>query len=117
MRRHVDTILPRPQQLTALARRFEGWTAERRIVVHPDTAKLIGRALEVYADLMSVPRATGIPFTVDVWSDNGGLAETLASSQHGLIARAAFQEACQHRKTHRVTLRQGAHIIAENRPG
>ena len=116
MRRPIDSLAPRPYDLTVLAARLEAVTVKTQIVVLPETAQVMARALRVYADLIGTPSEERGTFSVDVWTREGGLCETIARAGNMEVARAAFLEARKHRPTHVITLRQGIRVIVEHAP-
>ena len=111
VRHEQQPILPRATELWQLSARFEKIEVDSRIMVKQETARLIADALRFQADCMAMPKDGG-GFTVDVWGADGVLVETLARSPHGLVARAAFDCACEHRQGCLITLRQGIRTVA-----
>ena len=110
MRRDLKPILPSAHDLQALAKRFEGSGSPRRLTLTPETQLLVSRALAFYADVTAYP-SDHANFTIDVWSKEGGIVETMARTTGMLVARAAFEQACKERLGFRVTLRQGIRIV------
>ncbi|WP_158810268.1 hypothetical protein [Beijerinckia sp. L45] len=110
MRRDQKPILPSAHDLQALAKRFGATDATRRLTLTPETQQLVSRALSFYADVTAYPRDEA-NFTIDVWSKEGGIIETMARTSGMLVARAAFEQACKERLGFRVTLRQGIRLV------
>jgi hypothetical protein len=54
-------------------------------------------------------------FAVEQWTeDDRHIAEVLARASSAIIGRAAFKAAVEQRPGQRITLRQGAHVIARS---
>jgi len=96
-----------------LAARLEAHPPGKRIILTEQSTRMIVQALRLYADLVDGPRDEWGGYQVEVWNDKGGIEEVLARSSHGIIARAAFDEACIQRPRAHLTLRQGIRTIAE----
>jgi len=96
-----------------LAARLEATGAGRRILLTEQSTRMIVQALRLYADIAEAPRDEFGTYQVEVWNDRGGIAEVLARSSNGIIARAAYNEACQQRPKAHLTLRQGIRTLAE----
>ena len=111
MHRDQNPILSKPYDIQILAERFASADAPRRITMTPETSLVVSRALQFYADVLANPRDEA-NFTVDVWSAEGGIVETMARASGAMVARAAFDQACRERLGYRVTLRQGIRVVS-----
>jgi hypothetical protein len=57
------------------------------------------------------------PFKIESWTPSGKVEEVMAIAENLLIARAAFREAVKRYPKAHLTLRQGARVVEEHKPG
>lgn len=55
-------------------------------------------------------------FTVEEWSKEGSLTETIGTLSNGVVARAAFEKLVELRPRSHLMLRQGARVVALYEP-
>lgn len=55
-------------------------------------------------------------FTVEEWSREGKLTETVGTLTNGVVARAAFEKLVEMRPKSHLMLRQGARVVALHEP-